>query len=678
MRLLRSRWWWISGAVTGAGAGLERLAGGDAGVWAGLLSALGDLFTLWVLVTVLVGFVALWRRLTYRIGVRLFLSYVLIGLSPFVFMSLIGVAALYMAMGQYTSVRWADRSQLVMDRLERRCRRACTLGQRYGEAAMLQALEEVRKAPPEPLVRVEWVARLSGRELRSEGAPDFPVPEWVGEGPTLFHAASGTVDMACVAFRRGPDLVMFVTPFDDETARSFNRTGWYDVAFLMLEEPPGGRRRPGTITVTEGRAEGAPKLIVAGREVDVADVWGPWDLPPDAPFLEEPTIVWFRRGGALVDPATGRPEGDVTFMALLRTSPANAWRDFVRSRYALGEHIVKGLAAMAAMLGFLYVMVVGVAVLMILAITRSVSRLSRGAREVARGNVGYRIPVKRRDQLGDLAHAFNTMAASVERMLEEVREKERLAHEMELARQIQESLLPERRLSFRGLELEAAFLPATEVGGDYFDVIPLRDGKLVVAVGDVAGHGLSTGLFMASVKALVGALVSEGHRGAALLDRANRLLMAGTTSRTMVTLAVVELDPGASVARLTNAGHPPPLLVGPDGGVRELSIPSAPLGSRLCRPRDLEVSWEPGSLLVLYSDGLVEAAGPDGAPLGYDRLPLILARAAGRRPREVLELLEEELRRHSAGRPLRDDVTVVVVGLGGGGSGASAGPLPGD
>ncbi len=666
MRLLRARWWWIAGTVTGAGAGLERLAGTEGtGVWAGLVSALSDLFTLWLIITAVLLLVAAWRRLTYRIGVRLFLSYLLIGLSPFIFMSLIGVAALYMAMGQYTSVRWADQNQLVMDRLQRRCRRACTAGQRYGVDAMVAILEEVQKDPPEPLTRVEWVARLDGRVVRSGGSRDVPMPEWVEEGYTVFHAAEGDIDMAWVVLRMDDDIVAFVTPFDDETARAFNRTGWYDVAFMLLEVDPGGGGRPGTITVEDGQTNGAPKLLVAGHEVDVTRVWGPWDLPPDASFLEKPRIIWFRRGQPILDPATGKPVGDVTTMALLRTSPANVWRDFTRSRYELGEHIARGLLAVAGILGILYLVVVSVAVLMILAITLSVSRLSRGARELARGNLAYRIPVKRHDQLGDLAQAFNGMADSVERMLDEVREKERLAHEMELARQIQESLLPGRELSYGGLHLEAVFLPATEVGGDYFDVIPLRDGRLVVAVGDVAGHGLSTGLFMASVKALVGTLVSEGHEGAELLRRANRLLMAGTTFHTMVTLAVVELDPERSVIRLTSAGHPPPLLVGADGSVRELSIPSAPLGSRLCSPRELEVPWEAGSTLVMYSDGLVEAPGPDGEPLGYDRLPEILSGVADRHPREILAVLERELERHSGGGPLGDDVTIVVVGLGG-------------
>ncbi len=110
-----------------------------------------------------------------------------------------------------------------------------------------------------------------------------------------------------------------------------------------------------------------------------------------------------------------------------------------------------------------------------------------------RGNLDYRIPVKRNDQLGDLGRSFNHMTESVQSMLSDVAEKERLAQELELAREIQESLLPKKHLDFGPMSVRATFQPAAEVGGDYFDVFPMSDDRLLVAVGDVAGHGLSTG-----------------------------------------------------------------------------------------------------------------------------------------------------------------------------------------
>jgi len=147
---------------------------------------------------------------------------------------------------------------------------------------------------------------------------------------------------------------------------------------------------------------------------------------------------------------------------------------------------------------------------MILSITRSVKRLSAGALEVERGNLDHRVPVKRRDQLGDLGRSFNHMTGSVQSMLDDVAEKERLAQELELAREIQESLLPARHLDLGRLTVRATFQPAAEVGGDYFDVFPISEDRLVVAIGDVAGHGLSTGLLMASPQVLGGRPGSRG------------------------------------------------------------------------------------------------------------------------------------------------------------------------
>ena len=194
---------------------------------------------------------------------------------------------------------------------------------------------------------------------------------------------------------------------------------------------------------------------------------------------------------------------------------------------------------------------------MILSITRSTSRLTAGARAVDRGDLDYRVPVKRHDQLGDLARSFNHMTDSVQSMLADVAEKERLARELELAREIQESLLPARYLEVGPVSVQATFQPATEVGGDYFDVFPISEDRLVVTIGDVAGHGLSTGLLMASLKSSVAALVYEGYEGTDLIEKVNHLLMEHGQMGTMATLAVVEIE----LARASAWCSPMPAIV---------------------------------------------------------------------------------------------------------------------
>jgi sigma-B regulation protein RsbU (phosphoserine phosphatase) len=298
----------------------------------------------------------------------------------------------------------------------------------------------------------------------------------------------------------------------------------------------------------------------------------------------------------------------------------------------------------------------------IVSVARSTARLSRGTQRVEAGDLAHRIPVRRRDQLGDLAHSFNHMTASVEEMLAGVAERERLKRELELAREIQQSLLPERELRHGVLSVVTFFRPAAEVGGDYFDLFPLAEGRLLVTVGDVAGHGLSTGLLMAMVKSAAATLVAEGHRGADLLQRLNRLMLEQPREHRMVTFAAVDLDPAAGTAEVTSAGHPPAVRLSPGGEVEEVMLPALPAGTRWRRPPPTKLlPFPPGCRLVLYSDGLTEALSGTGEPFGYPRLLAFLRSAAALPSGQLLEALLAELERFTAGSPQGDDQTLLVL-----------------
>jgi len=660
----RLKRWLIAGLVLGVLRVIEALR--PAGRAWGLESILGlaaGLFSLWLVISVFLAVLWIWRKLTYRIWVRLFFSYLLIGVMPFVVLALLGSMALYMAMGQYTSVRWGDRIRLAQDRLARRCRTALETGSRDGTEGMLQWLAELEKEPPEPVLQLLWAAQDGQRVFRSEGARKLFIPGWLKAGPPeRLLAFRDDVPYLLVMGREGPRAVLLGVRLDDEFARQLNGDGWFDVYFYVSKDGP--LDEPPTITVQQGKKGEKGRVLVHNHPVPVEEVWGPWPGPRNATWLERPLVGWFRVAGKIVDLRSGARLTSPGLITLLRTSPAAVWRDFVRAPFALGEKIRKALTGTAVTLGVLYLIVVGIAALMILAITRAVARLSRGAREISRGNLDHRIPVKRRDQLGDLAISFNGMADSVQRMLAEVREKERLAHELELARQIQENLLPGRRLRLGNLEVRASFRPAAEVGGDYFDILVPEKDTIIAAVGDVAGHGLGTGLFMATVKSAVAAFVGEGYRGAELLERLGALMLQGNRQnrQPMVTLLVAEIDGARRTVRLASAGHPPAYLVHADGSTEEIMLGSMPLGFPRCQPRETVLPFEAGAALVLYSDGLVEAANDSDDQLGYAALRRVLE-SGPPQPGAVLERLEGALERHGGGRPLADDVTIVIVGV---------------
>ena len=156
-----------------------------------------------------------------------------------------------------------------------------------------------------------------------------------------------------------------------------------------------------------------------------------------------------------------------------------------------------------------------------------------------------------------------------------------------------------------------------------------------------------------------GILLNE--RVTTLIDKVNRLVLEQAQTRTMVTLSVIEIDLASDRIVLANAGHPPAYVIDPESGPQELLVSSLPVGSRLCGPRSKEHPFASGSQLLLYSDGLVEAASKSGEPFGYTRLERILKKSVKLPGDELTAAILAALADHTKETPLADDLTVLVV-----------------
>jgi len=613
----------------------------------------------WLAFTLPVALWRLWRRLTYRVGVRLFLSYLLLGVTPFLFGLAMAAIALYILAGQYTSVRVGLDVVGHVEDVRAECVRVAATLEAEGPDVARPALDAMRADPPSPWSELEWILADAGRIDRSAGLDGVEVA-WppVGREPRL--VTTGVRIFGVIAVGDPDHGVALLLPLDRRTSAEFSRGAWYQAVFVGGD---GESDEDGDVNVSTSATRDGAGVTIDAEDAGADDLFGPWPRSSER-LLDRPFIWWFREPVGVLDLATGQPVDDVGTVILMRTSPRAVWDDFVLSRPELSEGLQAGIIGVASFFLLVYVVALLIAASMIVSITRATSRLSRGASLVAAGDLDHRIPVRRHDQLGDLSASFNSMTASVQSMLAEVGEKERLARELELAREIQRSLLPEAALRHGPMTLYAAFRPATEVGGDYFDVFPLETNRLLVAIGDVAGHGLSTGLLMASLKAMLAALADEGYRGVDLIRRVNEVFRSQRPERTIATLAVVDIDLAAHRLEITNAGHPPAVLVEPDGRVTEVGRGSIPLGSPLCRPSTAHAGFEAGSRLVLYSDGVVEAPDPDGEPFGYERLVDILRRSAGSPSEAVIgQVLAAVQAHHGRPRPV-DDITVLVVDAG--------------
>jgi PAS domain S-box-containing protein len=222
---------------------------------------------------------------------------------------------------------------------------------------------------------------------------------------------------------------------------------------------------------------------------------------------------------------------------------------------------------------------------------------------------------------------------------------------------LQRSLLPDRLPIVPGVKIAARYLPGgADVGGDWYDAVPLEDGRVGLAMGDVVGHGLGAASLMGQLRHAARAYALEGHAAPAVLDRLDRLVRSLPGAQ-MATLLYVIVDPDFRTIRFASAGHVPPLVVEPDGGARFLEgAPNPPLGVfDSSGHEEIAVELEPGSTIVLYTDGLVEQRGVS-IDSGLDAL-----RRAADHPGDPEELCDHLVDSMLAIHPAHDDIAILAL-----------------
>jgi serine phosphatase RsbU (regulator of sigma subunit) len=267
------------------------------------------------------------------------------------------------------------------------------------------------------------------------------------------------------------------------------------------------------------------------------------------------------------------------------------------------------------------------------------------------------------------------MTQELEQLVATAAEKEVLEKELEIARELQRSLLPRELPGGEAVEFSTLFAPSAAIGGDYFDVLGLGDGRLAVVIADVSGHGLPSGLRMAMLKAALTILVEAEKDAEGILGRLHEMVRSGDDRRVFVTATLALVDLAAGTLEITNAGHPPTYLLR-DGRVEEIMLPGSPLGGLGRDYGRRLLALEPDDILVWLSDGLIEAGDAEGQPFGYDGILAALESAAAERARleaavpgatgslaaaAVRDHLLAAVEAHTGGRPVEDDRTVVVM-----------------
>jgi sigma-B regulation protein RsbU (phosphoserine phosphatase) len=258
--------------------------------------------------------------------------------------------------------------------------------------------------------------------------------------------------------------------------------------------------------------------------------------------------------------------------------------------------------------------------------------------------------------LESLAKHIAVAIRNAQRFVRERQERERMSRDAQEARIIQQALLPKASPYIPGFSISGLSVPAGEVGGDWYDFIPFDDGSLGLVLADVSGKGTAAALLMSATRAMLRSLATTCASPAETLSRLNRLMVEDFPSGRFVTLIYAVLDPARRTLKFSSAGHLPPLLVDRDTARFLETEAGTPLGLGESDFSETQVELPEGARIVLYSDGITEAAGVNQEEYGAERL----RKHASERDASSESILRD-VRRHANGRGLQDDATVIFL-----------------
>jgi sigma-B regulation protein RsbU (phosphoserine phosphatase) len=348
-----------------------------------------------------------------------------------------------------------------------------------------------------------------------------------------------------------------------------------------------------------------------------------------------------------------------------------------------------GLLVVAIIFAVIEIIAIFIGTRLTRTVTSAVAQLYEGTMHVNRGDFSHRIPVRSDDQVATLAMAFNSMTASLQKLIEEQKQKQRLENELAIAKEVQAQLFPQESVQLASLEVHGFFRPARTVSGDYYDFLTLDSDRLVLAVGDISGKGISAALLMATIHsavrayslqdipvlrepAAVGAalgsdvMLASGLRGldvspGALLALLNHQLYESTPPEKYATLFLGIYNGVERKFTYSNGGHLPPIIMSPDGSIRRLECGGTVVGLFDQRSYDEEsVELRRGEIFLAYTDGVTEPEN-DFGEFGEPRLIDLLRENRELPLPRISELVTAAVDDWIGANEQPDDVTLVLA-----------------
>lgn len=281
---------------------------------------------------------------------------------------------------------------------------------------------------------------------------------------------------------------------------------------------------------------------------------------------------------------------------------------------------------------------------------------------LAKEHVRSRLILARRVEIINGIAQQAALAIQNELLKLEMVQRERTEREIQLARQIQQTFLPDRLPEFKHWQLAARWQTALQVGGDFYDVIELDKHRLGLVIADVADKGMPAALYMTVTRTLIQALTSSSSSPAALLEQVNNILFSDKENGMFVTAFFAEVNLDTGEVKYANAGHNPPIIIHSDGSMIDIERGGIALGVlEGIKLKDQQVTLKHGDSLLLYTDGVTEATSNTEAMFGLDKFKSVLRDNAANTIDEMLTAVEQSLDEFRSGMPPSDDVTMLCI-----------------
>jgi sigma-B regulation protein RsbU (phosphoserine phosphatase) len=635
-----------------------RLASPDSG-FEGLVAITAFVLGAWVALRLLrIGL----RKLTWRLRNRLFVAYLFIAVLPLLLMLTLAALGGYMLAGQVAVY-------LARAELDRRLTLLRSIADDVSASpATIQKIGEMDQQRFPGLVL--WTARDEAIQKWPPEA-DLSLPADLPANKSGFASRDGRYYVWAEEVVDGRQ-VLALAPLSRQYLSQM-MPGLGDVYFLQRElvngaEPSAvtaGTKPAGHVGITKiGSDDDAQfRLTPAGGDAAHAT------LPPPVNRFDL-DVQW----GSLVRAVDWEhPSKTESALLLVHTRLSSLFATILSQG---GDELQGGVLVVfyGVAIAFLVVGAAGllIGISMSRSITGAVHSLYEGTQRVMRGEFSTLIPVTGRDQLAELSGSFNTMTENLERLLAVAKEKERMQAEIEIARGVQDQLYPKAPPVFEGLRVLGSCSPARMVSGDYYDY-QLVDGKLAIAIGDVAGKGISAALLMATIQAAMRMelraaveLAAPSLNGtrfstARMVSELNQQLYATTSPEKYATFFFAIFDQATGLLTYTNAGHLQPVLFRM-GVATPLDVNGTVVGAfPFSQYDESKLGLESGDLLLCYTDGITEPENAYGEMFGEERLIELVSKNADRPESQIIDCIMEAVRQWTGTPELFDDMTVLLA-----------------